>query len=143
MKRLITITFILLTISVPIMAWANKGGKEVEKPRGEYLVEPEEEAESVSPERREYLSGRGIIIPPHEVSIDSYVAYGNYQYPKPETEVGVTLYSGHRQISAHGQEEVIQIGIQGRESSFEDLPPMNLAFVIDKSESMGDQDKLV
>ncbi|HEB33153.1 MAG TPA: VWA domain-containing protein [Spirochaetes bacterium] len=141
MKRLITITFILLTISVPIMPWA-KSGKEVEEPRGEYLVEPEKEAESVSPERRRNLSGRGIIIPPHEVYIDSYIAYVNYQYPKPETEVGVTLYSGHRQISTYGQEEVIQIGIQGREVNFEDLPPMSLAFVIDKSESMGDQDKL-
>jgi Ca-activated chloride channel family protein len=147
MKKLITITFILLTISVPIIA---KGGSADESSssstRGKYLVEepvPEEKPEeSDSPERGISRSGRGIIIPPHEIYIDSYIACIDYQYPRPESEVGVTLYSGHRQLSTHGQEEVIQIGIQGRETSFEDLPPMNLAFVIDKSESMGDQDKL-
>jgi len=60
----------------------------------------------------------------------------------PDSEVGVTLYSGHRQVSSHGQEEVIQIGIQGGETSFEELPPMNLAFVIDKSSSMRVQNKM-
>jgi hypothetical protein len=60
----------------------------------------------------------------------------------PDSEVGVTLYSGHRQLSSLGQEEVIQIGIQGGETSFEELPPMNLAFVIDKSSSMRVQNKM-
>ena len=114
MKRFITVSFILLIISVPIMSWA-KGGKAASDPstRGKYLLEEEmEEAESDSPDRRRPLTGRGIIIPPDEIYIDSYIAHVNYQYPKPETGVGVTLYSGHNQISAHGQEEVIQIGIQ-------------------------------
>jgi len=92
--------------------------------------------------RGEYLAGQGVIIPPQEVHIDSYVAGINYQYPAPEESLGLSLYVGHRQISTRGQEEVIQIGIQGREVSFEELPPMNLAFVIDKSWSMGEQDKM-
>jgi Ca-activated chloride channel family protein len=124
MKRL----FIFLAVFFflcHLIVWAG-GQKEAEAPM----------------ERGIYLAGQGIIVPADEVYIDSYIASINYQYPKPEVELGVTLYCGHRQVSSRGQEEVIQIGIQGRETSFEDLPSMNLAFVIDKSWSMGEQDKL-
>jgi len=89
-----------------------------------------------------YLAGQGIIIPAEDVHIDSYIAKIDYKYPTPEDNLGITLYSGHRQVSSFGQEEVIQIGIQGSEREFEDLPPMNLAFVIDKSGSMSGQDKM-
>jgi hypothetical protein len=41
-----------------------------------------------------------------------------------------------------GQEEIFQIGIQGGKQEFEELTPMNLAFVIDHSGSMADRDKL-
>lgn len=100
-----------------------------------------EEAAS-SAERGVYLSGIGVIVPPQEVYIDSHIASIDYHYPRPEDAVGVALYSGHRQVSTRGQEEVVQIGIQGREISFEELAPMNLAFVIDKSDSMREQDKI-
>ncbi|HEB33154.1 MAG TPA: VWA domain-containing protein [Spirochaetes bacterium] len=119
MKRLITITVILFTISVPVMVWA---------------AASKEGASSSA--RGKYLAGQGIIVPPQEVYIDSYIAHINYHYPRLENEVGITLYSGHRQVSSGGQEEIIQIGIQGRELGFEELPPMNLAFVIDRSGSM-------
>ena len=98
--------------------------------------------EAAAPERGKYLAERGTIVPPEEVYIDSYVAHINYQYPNPETDIGVTLYSGHHQVSSKGQEEILQIGIQGKELSFDELPPMNLAFVIDKSGSMADRDKM-
>ncbi len=119
MKRLITITVIFFTISVPVMVWA---------------AASKEGASSSA--RGKYLAGQGIIVPPQEVYIDSYIAHINYHYPKSEDEVGITLYSGHRQVSSGGQEEIIQIGIQGTELGFEELPPMNLAFVIDRSGSM-------
>ena len=125
MKKLLYISIMLLLFTVPSMLWA-AGAKEAE----------------VSAERGKYLAERGTIIPPEEVYIDSYVAHINYLYPKPEYEIGVTLYSGHHQISSHGQEEILQIGIQGRELDFEELPPMNLAFVIDKSGSMNDMEKI-
>lgn len=123
MKRLTAFINMLLIISVPFTIKA--GG-----------------AKESSAERGKYLAGKGIIIPSQEIYIDSYVSYIDYHYPKPESGVGVSLYSGHRQISTRGQEEVIQIGIQGRETSFEELPPMNLAFVVDKSTSMNEQDKI-
>jgi TolB-like protein len=123
MKRITTLVFALLFISVPLMIRA--GG-----------------AKESSAERGEYLAGKGTIIPPQEIFIDSYISYIDYHYTKPERGVGVSLYAGHHQLSAKGQEEIIQIGIQGRETSFEELPPMNLAFVVDKSMSMSEQDKI-
>jgi TolB-like protein len=101
------------------------------------------ESAAGSSSRGTYLSRRGLIIPPDEVHIDSYVASIDYNYPLPTSSIlGVSLYCGHRQISIDGQEEVIQIGIQGRKTDFEELQPMNLAFVIDHSGSMADADKL-
>lgn len=124
MRRFTAFIIILLIISAPRIVTA--GGAQ----------------EGASPERGKYLAGRGIIVPPEEIYIDSYISYIDYHYPKPDSGVGISLYSGHRQISTGGQEEIIQIGIQGRATSFEELPPMNIAFVIDKSESMNEQDKL-
>ena len=67
----------------------------------------------------------------------------DYKYGLPSSSIlDVSLYCGHRQISTGGQEEIIQIGIQGRKTAFENLQPMNLAFVIDHSGSMADRDKL-
>lgn len=89
-----------------------------------------------------YAAGQGIILPPEKVFIDSYIASIDYSYPKPEKGAGITMYAGHRQVSAGGQEEVIQIGIQAAEMAFKDLPPMNLSFVIDKSGSMTSANKM-
>jgi Ca-activated chloride channel family protein len=97
---------------------------------------------AASATRGRYLAGWGVIVPPEEVYIDSFVAHIDYNYPYPENTVGVYLYSGHRQISTSGQEEVLQIGIQARDLPFEDLKPLNLAFVIDKSGSMADRYKM-
>jgi len=92
--------------------------------------------------RGRYLAGRGVIIPPSDIHVESYISQIDYTYPDPETDLGINLYSGHRQLSTAGQEEIIQIGIQGRRLDFADLPPMNLCFVIDKSGSMAAQDKM-
>jgi Ca-activated chloride channel family protein len=92
--------------------------------------------------RGKYLAAQGLIIPREEVRVNSYIASIDYNYPFPEEPIGVHLYTGHRQIVAGGQEEILQIGIQAGKVPFEALPPMNLAFVIDHSGSMAGQDKL-
>jgi len=128
MKRL-NMSYVLIFLMLPSMLLVAVGAKKAKE-------------ESAAPERGKYLAERGRIVPPEEIYIDSYVGYIDYQYPKPETDLEVYLYSGHNQISSKGQEEIIHIGIQGNELSFEELPPMNLAFVIDKSGSMSDLDKM-
>lgn len=100
-------------------------------------------AEAASaPERGKYLAERGVIIPADEVVIDNYIASVDYKYPIPEEGFGVSLYSGNRQISSAGQDELVQIGIQGAYRDFAELPPLNVAFVIDVSGSMEERDKL-
>ena len=121
-----TIVSIVLILSAPTLIWAG-GAKE---------------AAAGSASRGIYLAGQGVIIPPEEVHINSYIAQIDYNYPDPVEEVGISLYSGQQQISARGQEGVLHIGLQGKRRSYEELPPMNLAFVIDKSDSMRDEDKM-
>lgn len=119
------VSIIMLLLCVAVSAWP--GG--------------EQEA-AASTGRGKYLAGRGIIIPPEEVHVNSYIASVDYHYPDPQDDLGVSIYSGHHQLSADGQEEVIHIGIQGKKLEFEQLPPMNLAFVIDKSGSMASANKM-
>ena len=59
----------------------------------------ESEAAASSAGRGIYLAGKGVIVPPAEVHIDSYIAAVDYLYPDPDGDFGITLYSGHRQVS--------------------------------------------
>jgi len=95
-----------------------------------------------SGDRGKYMAEQGNILPADEVRIDSYISQINYRYPDPAGDLGVTLYTGHRQVSVHGQEEIVQIGLQGRREKFEDLPALNLAFVFDRSGSMSGKHKM-
>ena len=122
MKRMILLSLLLL---VPSVLWS-AGQKEA----------------AASSARGKYLAGQGIIIPSTEVHINSYIASIDYKYPDPKEDLGITVYSGHYQLSTSGQEEIVHIGIQGKELGFENLAPMNLAFVIDKSGSMNAEDKM-
>jgi Mg-chelatase subunit ChlD len=100
------------------------------------------ESAAGSAARGGYLAASGVISPANEVLIDSYIGAVDYRYPRLPQEITVTTYIGNRQVSSAGQEEVVQVGIQGPEAAFEDLAAMNLVFVIDHSGSMGGTDKL-
>jgi Mg-chelatase subunit ChlD len=102
----------------------------------------EKETQEVSPARAQYLAERGTIIPTQEVQIDSLIGAIDYAYPEPEHEFGVDVYTGHRQVATSGQQELVLIGVQGRRLRFEDLAPLNLVLVVDKSGSMRQADKL-
>jgi len=101
--------------------------------------------QEISPSRGKYLAQRGTIVSPEEIIESSYISAVDYHYPDPENPedaIGVRLYSGNRQISTGGQEEVVLIGIQGTRQSLKETMPLNIAFVIDRSGSMSSQDKM-
>ena len=123
MNRILVVVTLLLTLSAPLFA-----------------AGAEESAGSAS--RGRYLAGQGIIVPPEEVLVHNYIAQINYNYPSPGGPVGVTLYTANQQLSNRGQESVLHIGIQGETRGWDGLAPMNLAFVIDTSASMADENKL-
>ena len=99
-------------------------------------------AEGSSAARGVYLAGRGVIVPPQEIVESSFIGSVDYAYPEPVGVYGVSAHAATRQISSAGQELLVVVGVQSRHDDFSELPPLNLAFVIDRSGSMASQDKL-
>ena len=96
-----------------------------------------------SADRGAYLASRGIVIPPSDVLPESYVAQIDYGYPDPSPEaLGVSAFTGNRQVGIDATQEWLHIGLRGRQTPFEELPPLNLVFVIDSSGSMYESDKI-
>jgi hypothetical protein len=92
--------------------------------------------------RAEYLAERGTIIPREEIRIDSLIAAVDFGYPEPKDAFGISVYTGHKQVAAPGQSELVLVGLQGKRRAFADLPPLNLVLVVDSSGSMGEPDEL-
>lgn len=93
---------------------------------------------AASSTRGSYLSELGYIVQPEEIRIDSYISQVDYNYPSPDGEpINVITAADYKNGNAY-----IQIGLKGRKESFTSLPPLNIAFVIDKSGSMLDYDKI-
>jgi len=123
MKRLLVlVVFLFWSVS----AWAG-GGRE---------------QKAVASDRTQYLAAQGVIIPYQEIKIDQFIGALDYDYPDPAGELGVSVYTGHEQVSVRSQYETLLIGLQGKRRAFQDLLPINLAVVVDTSGSMREPDKL-
>ena len=117
-------TLILFSFSLPVYAGGEQEG-------------------AASATHGKYLAGQAIIVPPGDIRETGYIAQIDYNYNLPDQgPFAVYLHHGNRQISNKGQEEIIHIGIKANKTSFEALPPLNLAFVIDKSGSMQGNEKI-
>jgi hypothetical protein len=82
--------------------------------------------------RGAFLSRAGYIIPPEDVKIDNYIAQYDYDYPLPQQgALNVITGTGIKDDNAY-----IQIGLKGKKTPFEELPPLNICFCIDRSGSM-------
>jgi hypothetical protein len=82
--------------------------------------------------RGAFLSRAGYIIPPEDVKIDNYIAQYDYDYPLPrQGALNVITGTGIKDDNAY-----IQIGLKGKKTPFEELPPLNICFCIDRSGSM-------
>lgn len=95
--------------------------------------------------RTRYLSELGVIPSSREVVVDEFVNYHRHQIGRPKSGEAVALDVrwGNDQAASANREAVLQIGFStALANDREQLRPLNMALVIDKSGSMADADKL-
>ena len=82
---------------------------------------------------------------PDEVAVEEFVNYHKHRLPLPKWGQAVAMDTrwGNNEISRSQREAVLQIGFTTAEvNERTDLRPLNLVFVIDKSGSMDESDKM-
>ena len=82
---------------------------------------------------------------PEEVAVEEFVNYHKHRLPLPKWGQAVAMDTrwGNNEISRSQREAVLQIGFTTAEvNERTDLRPLNIVFVIDKSGSMADGDKM-
>lgn len=82
---------------------------------------------------------------PDQVAVEEFVNYHKHRLPLPKVGQALAMDTrwGNNEISSVQREAILQIGFTTAEvSERTDLRPLNLALVIDKSGSMGDDDKM-
>ena len=90
---------------------------------------------------RRFLEGNSM--PPADaVRIEEMINYFHYDYPQPTTEHPFSISVAMSDAPWHGENKILQIGIQGKKLDFENLKPSNLVFLLDVSGSMSDPNKL-
>jgi Mg-chelatase subunit ChlD len=95
--------------------------------------------------RTRYLSEMGLIPASRSVAVEEFVNYHRHQIGRPKAGEAVLLDVrwGNDRVSTADPGAVLQIGFStALASDRSQLPPINLALVIDKSGSMADADKL-
>ncbi|HEX8285498.1 MAG TPA: VWA domain-containing protein [Pyrinomonadaceae bacterium] len=105
----------------------------------------QEGASTAAAARTRYLAEMGLIPESRSVAVEEFVNYHRHQIGRPKAGEAVLLDVrwGNDRVRAAGAEAVLQIGFStALASDRRQLPPINLALVIDKSGSMADADKL-
>jgi Mg-chelatase subunit ChlD len=102
-------------------------------------------ASSAAASRARYLSEMGSLPASREVAVEEFVNYHRHQIgsPKAGEAVALDVRWGNDQAFGPGHEAVLQIGFSTvLATDRQQLRPINLALVIDKSGSMADADKI-
>lgn len=105
----------------------------------------QEGASSAAASRTRYLAEAGQLPASREVAVEEMVNYHRHQIGRPKAGEAVALDMrwGNDQAQA-GREAVLQVGFStALANDRQQLRPLNLSLVIDKSGSMADADKLV
>ena len=90
---------------------------------------------------RRFLNN-GSLPPKDAVRIEELVNYFEYDYPQP---VGNLPFSVNTEVAVcpwNTNHKIVQIGLQGKKVSLDNVPPSNLVFLVDVSGSMNSPDKL-
>jgi Ca-activated chloride channel family protein len=82
-------------------------------------------------------------LPPRDaVRIEELVNYFSYDYPQPSGDSPFSVKAEVADCPWNTQHRLVQIGLQGKKISTEDMPPANLVFLVDVSGSMDEPHKL-
>jgi Ca-activated chloride channel family protein len=105
----------------------------------------QEGASSAAASRTRYLAETGILPSSREVAVEEFVNYHRHQIGRPKAgeAVALDLRWGNDRVSVAGREAVLQVGLStALANDRQQLRPLNLALVIDKSGSMAAADKM-
>lgn len=97
------------------------------------------------PPSSSYNSPPPVFRVPEEVAVEEFVNYHKHRLPLPKVGQAVAMDTrwGNFEVSRSQREAILQIGFTTAEvNERTDLRPLNLVFVIDKSGSMADSDKM-
>jgi Ca-activated chloride channel homolog len=90
---------------------------------------------------RRYLND-GQLPPADAVRIEELINYFEYDYPQPVGDVPFSVNTEVASCPWNAKHKIVQIGLQGKKVSLDNVPPSNLVFLIDVSGSMNDPRKL-
>jgi Ca-activated chloride channel family protein len=80
--------------------------------------------------------------PAGAVRIEEMINYFDYKYPQPQNDDPFTITTEISQCPWSPAHSLIHIGLQGKKTPTDNLPPTNLVFLIDVSGSMDEPNKL-
>ena len=90
---------------------------------------------------RRYLNDEQL--PPKDaVRIEELINYFEYDYPQPVGDVPFSVNTEVATAPWNAKHKIVQIGLQGKKVSFDNVPPSNLVFLIDVSGSMDSPERL-
>lgn len=84
----------------------------------------------------------GQLPPKDAVRIEELVNYFEYDYPQPIGDVPFSVNTEVATAPWNPKHKLVQIGLQGKKVSLDNVPPTNLVFLLDVSGSMNDYNKL-
>lgn len=80
--------------------------------------------------------------PVDAVRIEEMLNYFTYDYPQPSGEAPFEVYTELAACPWNKENQLLHIGLQGKDIPTDKLPPANLVFLLDVSGSMSSPDKL-
>ncbi len=90
---------------------------------------------------RRYINS-GQLPPKDAVRIEELINYFEYDYPQPIGGVPFSVNTEVAQTPWNPKHKIVQIGLQGKKVSLDNVPPSNLVFLLDVSGSMNEPNKL-
>ncbi len=102
---------------------------------------------SIDVDRASYSNVRrfienGSLPPKGAVRIEEMINYFDYNYVSPANEDPFAVYTEIANCPWNEKHRLVEIGLQGKRISTNNLPPSNLVFLVDVSGSMEDPNKL-